>query len=122
MSMSAQRLIGSVRIPVTVLPEACGDEVAGWADGALRIHVMAESGRGQANFAVEMLLAEVLRIAHGQVNVVRGHSTAQKMVQIDGFDEQDLDRELPGRVVGELELRQRGNPPAAAGIDVTYKE
>jgi hypothetical protein len=87
----------SVRIPVSVSPRACGDEVVGWVNGALKVQVVAMPRRGRANAAVEQLLAEVLGIGRRQVRVIVGHGSKRKFVEIDDFNETDLDLRLPGR-------------------------
>jgi hypothetical protein len=96
--MRVQReLERSVRIPVIVNAEACGNEVIGWDHGILRVDVVAQPGQGPANAAVESLLADVLGLARRQVKVVVGHGTAETLIQIDGLDEDEVERALPGR-------------------------
>ncbi|HEY8518647.1 MAG TPA: DUF167 domain-containing protein [Gammaproteobacteria bacterium] len=87
----------AARIPVRVSPKACGDEVAGWVDGALDVRVAAQPRRGRANAAVERLLAEVLGVTPSQVRVVSGHAARRKLVEIDDMDDDEIERRLPGR-------------------------
>jgi hypothetical protein len=110
--MRVPRELGScVRIPVTVTAESCGDEVAGWANGSLAVHVVARPGYGLANAAVERLLAEMLGLPRRQVSVVGGHHAAEKLVQIDGLDDGDVERALPGRYAsGASEQRRPARP------------
>lgn len=104
---------GSVQIPIAVQAESCGDEVAGWADdGVLKVHVVAPLDHGLANAAVERLLAAVLGIARRQVTVAAGYAGADKIVQIDGLDEDEVDRALPGRF-GSPVYKRRAEKPAA---------
>jgi uncharacterized protein YggU (UPF0235/DUF167 family) len=85
-----------VRIVVNVLPEACGDEVSGWTNGTLKVLVAAPQENGHANSAVESLLSEVLGVPREKVRVVAGRASTDKLVQIEDFDEADLDDALPG--------------------------
>lgn len=84
-----------VRISVYVGRLASGDELLGWQDGVLRMRVVAP--RGRDDDAVESLLADVLQIESGRVRVVIGRGSRRKWVEIDGFDEDELDMKLPGR-------------------------
>ena len=87
----------SVRIPVMVSRMACGDEVEGWTGGALRIRVVATRAEGRDDKAVESLLAEVLGVEARQVRVIVGRGARHKWVEIEDYDENDLERQLPGR-------------------------
>ena len=87
----------SLRIPVELSARACGDELVGWIDGTLKIRVAATQRNGHANTALESLLAEVIGVPHDRVRVVAGHQARRKLVEIDHFDENDLDWHLPGR-------------------------
>ena len=87
----------SVRIRVVVSPRACGDEVLGWANGALRIRVAAPGRKGRADDALEVLLADVLDVPRSRVRVVAGRGTRRKWVEIENYDDGRLERRLPGR-------------------------
>jgi uncharacterized protein YggU (UPF0235/DUF167 family) len=87
----------TVRIEVAVRPLACADEVLEWVDGALRIRVAAPAKRGRADAAVESLLAEVLGISPDHVRVVAGRGARRKCVEIENYEQTDLDLRLPGR-------------------------
>lgn len=89
----------SVRIPVLVSPMASGDELVGWLDGALKIRVVASGADGADDAAVESLLSEVLGIDAARVRVAAGRGSRRKWIEIDDYDEVDLERRLPGRAV-----------------------
>jgi len=105
---------GSVQVPVVVHAESCGDEVEGWTDGALKVHVVASLENGLANAAVERLLAEMLGVARRQIAVVAGHASHDKVVEIAGLAEDEVDRALPGRLapapVGESSVHLAALP------------
>jgi uncharacterized protein YggU (UPF0235/DUF167 family) len=87
----------SVRIPVLVSRMACGNELLGWQGGELKMRVVAGSEDGRDNDAVECMLSEVLEIERDRVEVVIGRGSRRKWVEIDDYDDDDLDRDLPGR-------------------------
>jgi hypothetical protein len=69
-------------------------EIVAWTQGRLRIRVTAAPERGKANAAVVALLAEALHITRRQVRVVAGHAAAQKLVEIDGLTQADIEARL----------------------------
>ena len=87
----------AVRIPVDVRAGACGDEVVGWIDGVLKLKVTELEDGGRASAAVESLLAEIIGAKRSHVRVVRGFACRQKIVEIEEFDDDDLEQHLPGR-------------------------
>lgn len=89
-----------VRIPVWVSRLSSGDELLGWEQGTLRMRVVAGPTRGRDDAAVEALLADVLGIERDRVRVVIGRGSRRKWVEIDDFDELELESRLPGRMNG----------------------
>jgi len=83
-------------LPVKLVPCAAHDEIVEWRAGRLRVRVSAAPERGRANAALEALLAEALDVPRGRVRVVSGHTSAQKLVEIEGIDERRL-TDLLGR-------------------------
>lgn len=77
---------GAVRLAVRVQPRASRDRVVGRHGDALRVQVSAPPVEGQANQAVEDLLATWLGIPRRTVSVLRGHSARDKLVEIASDD------------------------------------
>jgi uncharacterized protein (TIGR00251 family) len=80
---------GCIRIRVKAQPRAKRDELVGSIDDgrggvALKIAVRAPPVEGAANEAIEALLASVLRVARGQVEVAKGGSGRDKVVEVRG--------------------------------------
>jgi uncharacterized protein (TIGR00251 family) len=81
----------SARITVRLSPRASRDEIAGFAPAAdgqgevLRVRVTAPPVDGRANAALTGLLAKRLRVARGDVTVVVGQSSRQKVVAVAGL-------------------------------------
>ena len=70
------------------------DEIAGVRGDVLIVRVAAPPVEGRANTAVCNLLAKRLGVAPGSVAVVRGAGSRDKVLEIDGFDEDRLRRAL----------------------------
>jgi len=95
--VSALRPRSCVRIPIVVGRLASGDELLGWEHGVLKMRVVASPANGRDDAAVETLLADVLGIERERVRVVLGRGSRRKWVEIDDFDESELEQRLPGR-------------------------
>jgi uncharacterized protein len=82
------------RLAVRVHPRARRDEIAGERGGSLLVRVTAPPVEGKANVAVCRLLARQLGVAPGRVAVVRGASSRDKLVEIDGLELEEVRRLL----------------------------
>ena len=89
---------GSVTVRIRVRPGAGHDRIEGWRGEALRVSVGAPPERGKANRAVEKLLAKALGLPVSAVAVVRGASSRDKVVEIQGLSAD----EVRGRLLGNL--------------------
>ena len=77
-------------ITLRVTPSASRDAVVGWQGDVLRLRVAAPAQRGKANEAVLRLLAAALGIERRRLRIVRGHTSRQKVVLVDGLDEAEI--------------------------------
>jgi uncharacterized protein len=85
------------RIAVRVQPRASRDEIVGERAGVLVLRVMAPPVEGRANVAVCRLVAKRVGVPASRVKVVRGESARDKLLEIEGRDEDALRRALaPG--------------------------
>jgi uncharacterized protein (TIGR00251 family) len=82
------------KLAVRVRARARRDEIAGERGGSLLVRVTAPPVEGKANAAVCKLLAKRLGLAPGKVAVVRGASSRDKLVEIDGIEAAELRRRL----------------------------
>jgi uncharacterized protein (TIGR00251 family) len=67
-----------------VTPGARRHELAGVADGRLRVRLAAPPVEGRANAALVRYLAEVLGIRRDDVTVVAGGRSRRKLVRLSG--------------------------------------
>ena len=72
-------------LAIRVQPRAKRTEVAGERGGAVVIRVSAPPVDGKANAAVEKLVADKLGVPKSAVAIVRGDSSRDKLVRIDGL-------------------------------------
>jgi uncharacterized protein (TIGR00251 family) len=77
-------------INLRVTPSASRDAVMGWRGDVLRLRVAAPAQRGKANDAVLRLLAAALGIERQRLRIVRGETSRQKVVSVDGLDESEI--------------------------------
>jgi len=81
---------------VRVAPGASREKIVGLHGDALKVLVREPPEKGRANEAVERLLAAALRVRRGDVAVVRGHASRDKVVLVRGLREADLRARLKG--------------------------
>ena len=72
-------------IKVKVVPASSRSAVAGeMADGALKVNLAAPPEKGRANEELRKLLAAHFGVPRAAVEIVAGHSSARKLVRIQG--------------------------------------
>jgi uncharacterized protein len=76
-------------LAIRVQPRAKRSEVAGERGGAVVIRVSAPPVDRKANEAVCRLIAERVGVPKSAVRIVRGESSRDKVVQIDGLSADD---------------------------------
>lgn len=70
--------------------------MVGFTDGVLRVKVSAPPIKGKANRELITFLSRLLGVGKGSVNIIKGHTTRNKVVAIDGLSrEEALKRLLP---------------------------
>ena len=88
----------SCKIDVRVQPNASRNQVDGFEDGTLRLRVTAPPADGKANTGVIALLAKTLGVSRSRLEIVRGHSSRNKVVSIDTLSEQEVRRRIEAEV------------------------
>ena len=73
-----------------VQPRSRRNEIAGERAGALLVRVTAPPVDGKANEAARRLLAKRLGVPVGRVAVIRGESSRDKLIEVDGIDDDEL--------------------------------
>lgn len=83
----------SGEVPVRLIPRARANEISGERNGVLLARVTAPPVDGRANAALCRLVAKRARVGVRSVSVVRGTSSREKVVRVEGISSEDL-REL----------------------------
>jgi len=86
--------MASAQVAVHLTPRAHREELLGLRDGVLRARVTAPPTDGRANRALRRLVARELSIAPSRVAIVRGESSRDKLLRIEGIDVRALRRAL----------------------------
>lgn len=84
----------AVRLAVKIIPGASQEKVVGMLGDALKIRVRAQPERGKANAAVIATLAKFLQLPETAVTICAGHTSASKVVEIQGLSPVELERKL----------------------------
>jgi uncharacterized protein YggU (UPF0235/DUF167 family) len=83
-----------LRLRVRVVPGARRSEVVGRLGDAWKLRVKAAPERGRANGELVALLARTLGVPRGAVRVARGHTTGEKLVEVDLLTREEAERRL----------------------------
>lgn len=84
------------RIAVRVQARSSRDEIDGEREGAVLVRVKAPPVDGRANVALRRLVAKRLGVAPSRVSVVRGASARDKLIEVEGLDDDAVWRTLMG--------------------------
>lgn len=77
-------------LKVKVQPGANRNEISGMRLDMLRLKVTAHPESGRANKACVELLAKELGIPKSRVRIIKGHTSREKYIEIDGLSEDEL--------------------------------
>jgi uncharacterized protein len=81
---------------IRLQPRARRDEVVGERAGAIVIRVSAPPVDGKANAALCALIARAVNVAPSRVSVVRGQTSRDKVVRVEGVGDAQLRAALLG--------------------------
>jgi uncharacterized protein len=84
----------STRLRLRVSPNARSAGVVGRHGDAWKVRIAAPPEGGRANEAVLRLLAEALSLPRGAVTLVSGHGARDKIVELVGLDQGQIERRL----------------------------
>ncbi len=86
----------SALLRVRVEPRASRDEVVAWDGATLRVRIHAAPVEGEANQALQALLARSFRVPQSAITLVRGVHSRDKLVRVQGCSIQTLDARIKG--------------------------
>lgn len=77
-------------IKLKIQPRSSRNEVVGFLeDGTLKIKLSAPPVEGQANQAVIKFLAEILNLPAGNIVIISGKTSHNKLISIQGITQED---------------------------------
>lgn len=80
-----------------VHPNATRNELAGFSGGVLRVKVAAPPVKGKANKELIAFLAQKLGLSKGDLTILKGHTSRNKVISIAGLTREELNLRLsPG--------------------------
>jgi hypothetical protein len=96
----------STRLQLRVAPGASKPGIVGRYGASWKVRVAPAPEGGKANAAVVRLLAETLVLPARDIEVVSGHSSRDKIVEVAGIEPDEAERRLtattgPGRTASE---------------------
>ena len=78
------------KISLRVYPNGGRNEIVGFSGGILRIKISAPPSKGKANRELITFLSRLLGVGKGSVNIIKGHTTRNKVVAIDGLSRSEV--------------------------------
>jgi uncharacterized protein len=84
----------SAQIVVRLQPRASRTELTGMRDGVLIARVTAPPVDGRANAALCKLIARRAGVAPSRVTILRGETSRQKLIRVEGIGDRALHRAL----------------------------
>ncbi len=82
------------KISLRVHPNAAKSEVIGLTDGILQVRIAAPPVKGQANKELITLLSKVLAISKRAITIIKGHTSRNKVITIDGLGQEAILKRL----------------------------
>jgi uncharacterized protein (TIGR00251 family) len=78
------------RLKLHVTPGAREDALVGWQGDSLRVKVRARPEKGRANEAVLRFLARYLELPPSRLALVRGATSRDKLIDVEGLSAGEL--------------------------------
>lgn len=84
----------AARISVRVYPNAAKNEVAGFADGVLRLKIAAPPMQGKANRELIDFLSQILGVSKSRLAIIRGHASRSKVIVVTDLSQDNALKRL----------------------------
>jgi uncharacterized protein (TIGR00251 family) len=83
-----------VELRLRVQPNAARNELVGFVEGVLRVKVAAPPVKGLANKELIAFLAQKLGLSKGDLTILKGHSSRNKLISVTGLTREELNQRL----------------------------
>jgi hypothetical protein len=84
----------TLQIQIQVTPNASKNQIVDDQNGLLRIRIKGAPEKGEVNKALIEYLAKELRVAKSRIELVSGHTSRYKKLNIDGITQQQFNEAL----------------------------
>ena len=81
---------------VRLTPRAASSRIDGWDGDLLRVRVAAPPVEGRANDALLRLLAQALDVPPSRLRLVKGQTSREKVIAVEGVSGEDVRARLGG--------------------------
>jgi len=81
---------------VRLTPRAASSQIDGWDGDLLRVRVAAPPVEGKANRALLRLLAQALDVPPSRLRLVKGQTSREKVIAVEGVSGEDVRARLGG--------------------------
>jgi uncharacterized protein (TIGR00251 family) len=81
---------------VRLTPRAASSQIDGWDGDLLRVRVAAPPVEGKANRALLRLLAQALDVPPSRLRLVKGQTSREKVIAVEGVSGEDVRARLSG--------------------------
>jgi uncharacterized protein (TIGR00251 family) len=81
---------GTNLLSLRVHPGAGKNEVIGFTGGVLQVRVAAPPVKGKANRELTAFLSQALGVSKSSLTIVKGHTSRNKVLAIDGLSREDI--------------------------------
>jgi len=78
----------TAKISVHAYPNAAKNEIIGFTDDVLRVKISAPPSKGKANKELLDFLCQQLALSKDRIGIIKGHTTRNKIVAIDGMSKE----------------------------------
>jgi uncharacterized protein len=85
----------AVRLTVKVTPNAGRNEISGEKDGVLLVRIGAPPEKNKANKELVSFLAERLGVKKADIEILRGETGRNKVIEISGVNREDIEKIIP---------------------------
>jgi hypothetical protein len=87
-------VVAKAEISVWVNPNAARSEVVSVADGVWQVKVSSPPVKGKANKELIAFLSRLLGVSKSRIAIVKGHTTRNKIIEVDGLSQEDIRKRL----------------------------
>jgi uncharacterized protein (TIGR00251 family) len=83
-----------VEVSLRVYPSAARNEVVSFEGGVWRVRVAAPPVKGKANKELIAFLAQKLGLSKGDLTILKGHTSRNKLISVAGLAKEEITRRL----------------------------